>query len=312
MVAGFPPALMLGLIVVGAGGAAFLGFNRVYAACRPTAPDATGFRRCPSPRESWRAVWTGAASRDGGIQVERATAAVRGDRGRLRGSGAAPGIGAATGYVLALLEDGTGFEIQGMPPGPAVQLWPTVRILWARCASISHEAPPQTLVRVYHGKQQADTASSLQHETDVLGRFGYQPSSQSWAQGQWGCGAWLAALVLCILLIGLLVFIYMLIVKPDGSLTVTFERRVRPPKLAARKDPGTRPTADDLGSRVEFGSRRSNGSAPVRSSRRPSTRPGGPRSSMRSDDGAHRVEFQVSCSQAQPADRRPLSASRGG
>jgi hypothetical protein len=52
---------------------------------------------------------------------------------------------------------------------------------------------------------------------------GYRAAGQSWAQGQWGCGAWLFALLLCIVLVGFLVFIYMLIVKPDGTLTVTYE-----------------------------------------------------------------------------------------
>jgi hypothetical protein len=52
------------------------------------------------------------------------------------------------------------------------------------------------------------------------------PAAQSWAGGQWGLGAFLAALVLCVVLLGLLVFLYLLIVKPDGTLTVTY-RRVR-------------------------------------------------------------------------------------
>lgn len=54
---------------------------------------------------------------------------------------------------------------------------------------------------------------------------GFFPISQSWAPGTYGCGAFLIALLLCVVLIGILVFIYMLIVKPDGTLTVTYEFR---------------------------------------------------------------------------------------
>jgi uncharacterized membrane protein len=80
---------------------------------------------------------------------------------------------------------------------------------------------PATLIRLYVGKQQEDAAAAFQVEAARLAAQGYYPVGQSWAAGQWGCGAWLFALVLCIFLIGILVFIYMLIVKPDGTLTVT-------------------------------------------------------------------------------------------
>jgi hypothetical protein len=52
---------------------------------------------------------------------------------------------------------------------------------------------------------------------------GYTPASQVWAPGSWGCGAFILATLLCFVLIGFIVFIYMLIVKPAGSLTVTYE-----------------------------------------------------------------------------------------
>ena len=51
---------------------------------------------------------------------------------------------------------------------------------------------------------------------------GYQPVVQSWADGSWGCGSFLVALLLCFVVIGLVVFVYMLIVKPAGTLTVTY------------------------------------------------------------------------------------------
>jgi ribosomal protein L40E len=54
---------------------------------------------------------------------------------------------------------------------------------------------------------------------------GYFPVSQMWAPGQWSTSAFIIALLLCVTVIGILVFIYMVLVKPAGTLTVTYERR---------------------------------------------------------------------------------------
>jgi hypothetical protein len=96
---------------------------------------------------------------------------------------------------------------------------------YARAAAASvptAAARPGVLVRVYEANQQADAVTKFEADAARLARDGYVPVAQSWAQGQWGCGAWLVALLLCIVLIGILVFIYMLIVKPEGTLTVTY------------------------------------------------------------------------------------------
>jgi hypothetical protein len=66
-----------------------------------------------------------------------------------------------------------------------------------------------------------------------LASQGYFPVSQSWAPGSYGCGAFLLALLLCVVLIGILVFVYMLIVKPDGTLSVTYEWRGVAPVVEA-------------------------------------------------------------------------------
>ena len=58
-----------------------------------------------------------------------------------------------------------------------------------------------------------------------MAAHGYVPTSQTWTPGEYGCGSFLVALLLCLLVIGILVFIYMLIVKPPGTLTVTYEYR---------------------------------------------------------------------------------------
>jgi len=96
-----------------------------------------------------------------------------------------------------------------------------------------HESPVATppanaIVRVYRGRQQADAVAEFQDDADELSRDGYVPVSQSWAQGQWGPGAFLAGLALILAFgIGLIVLAYLLIVKPAGTLTVSYERRAR-------------------------------------------------------------------------------------
>ena len=82
----------------------------------------------------------------------------------------------------------------------------------------------QVVVRTYKGSQAAAMAN-YQTDAAALAAQGYFPISQSWAPGAYGCGAFLLALLLCIVLIGIVVFIYMLIVKPDGTLSVTYEWR---------------------------------------------------------------------------------------
>ena len=89
--------------------------------------------------------------------------------------------------------------------------------------------PPKTkynsgsiIVRRYRGHQTRATAD-FQRDAQNLVAKGYYPVNEVWAPGSWGCGAFLIALLLCFVLIGFVVFIYMVIVKPDGTLTVTYE-----------------------------------------------------------------------------------------
>lgn len=88
----------------------------------------------------------------------------------------------------------------------------------------STERINKTIVRTYEGSQ-SEAAQLFQVDAAKLEKKGYFPTNQNYTQGEYGCGAFLLALVLCILVIGILVFIYMLIVKPKGSLTVTYEYR---------------------------------------------------------------------------------------
>ena len=58
-----------------------------------------------------------------------------------------------------------------------------------------------------------------------MAKQGYYPVSQSSSPGRWGLGAFIIAILLCFIVIGFIVFVYMLLVKPDGTLSVTYELR---------------------------------------------------------------------------------------
>ncbi len=79
----------------------------------------------------------------------------------------------------------------------------------------------QSLVKTYKGSQQGAMAA-FQADAAKMAAQGYVPTSQVWAPGSYGCGSFILALLLCFVFIGFLVFVYMLIVKPAGTLTVTY------------------------------------------------------------------------------------------
>ena len=83
---------------------------------------------------------------------------------------------------------------------------------------------PLTFVRTYRGSRQANAIQVFNAEAETFAKEGYTPTAQSWAPGQWSGGDFLGALLLCLLLVGILIFIYMIIVKPAGTLTVTYAR----------------------------------------------------------------------------------------
>ena len=86
------------------------------------------------------------------------------------------------------------------------------------------DAPP-TVERTYTGKLEADADKAFTIEARGLAARGYVPTTQDWAPGQWGRGAWIVAALLCLVLVGFAVLAYMLLVKPEGTLTVAYERR---------------------------------------------------------------------------------------
>jgi hypothetical protein len=70
------------------------------------------------------------------------------------------------------------------------------------------------VVKTYTAKNQAEAAKLFAEDAVQMGREGYEPISQSWADGKPGIGR--------VLMLGL----FSAIMKPDGDLTVTY--RLRP------------------------------------------------------------------------------------
>jgi hypothetical protein len=102
------------------------------------------------------------------------------------------------------------------------------------------QPPPATrpiLVKSYKGSEQQATAA-FQADATLMAAQGYVPTAQTWVPGSYGAGSFILALLLCFVLIGFLVFLAMLIVKPPGSLSVTYsltETRGEPIAAAVEK-----------------------------------------------------------------------------
>jgi len=78
--------------------------------------------------------------------------------------------------------------------------------------------------RSYRGSLAKATAA-YQCDADAMARQSWFATGQTYQPGSWSGRQFLLALLLCLLLVGILIFIYMLIVKPDGVLVVTYAYR---------------------------------------------------------------------------------------
>ncbi|PVZ71541.1 hypothetical protein [Pelagibaculum spongiae] len=79
-----------------------------------------------------------------------------------------------------------------------------------------------TLVKTYQGTE-ANATITFENDSKELKRKGYSVISQNYQQGQWGAVAFIIALLLCFILVGIAALIYMTVVKPDGTLTVRYK-----------------------------------------------------------------------------------------
>ena len=83
---------------------------------------------------------------------------------------------------------------------------------------------PPVLVRTYIGPY-AQTVGAYQADASFMAQGGYVPVAQSYEPGNWSGVTVLIGLLLCLIAIGFAVLTYMLIVRPDGALVVTYQYR---------------------------------------------------------------------------------------
>ena len=79
----------------------------------------------------------------------------------------------------------------------------------------------QIIVKTYTGKE-AEATIGFRADAALMAARGYSPVFQSWAPGQWQSRSFIIVLLLCFLIVGIPALAYMLIVTPDGALTVTY------------------------------------------------------------------------------------------
>ena len=89
----------------------------------------------------------------------------------------------------------------------------------------TEEKQQKTIVKSYSGSQEL-ASKWFQRDAIKLSEQGYTPVTQSWSAGSYGGGMFILALILCSIFgIGIIMFIYMLLIKPHGLLSVTYGLR---------------------------------------------------------------------------------------
>lgn len=92
------------------------------------------------------------------------------------------------------------------------------------------------VVRRYIGKQE-QAFVDFQVDAAQMSRAGWFPTAQQYIPGAWGAGAFVIAVLLFLLVFGILVLIYLLLVKPAGTLVVTYQYRGPVAPVAEVVDP---------------------------------------------------------------------------
>lgn len=80
----------------------------------------------------------------------------------------------------------------------------------------------KVLVKNYKGTY-GNALIVFKRDSIRLAETGYIPISQNWIAGTYSILAFVFAALLCFLLIGILIFFYMIIVSPPGTLTVNYQ-----------------------------------------------------------------------------------------
>ncbi len=86
------------------------------------------------------------------------------------------------------------------------------------------DSKEKQIVKYYFGRE-VDAKTLFRIDASKAAEKGYYPISEDWTPGEYSAGDFIIAVLLMFVLIGFLVFLYMLIVKPKGRLMVTYEYR---------------------------------------------------------------------------------------
>lgn len=78
------------------------------------------------------------------------------------------------------------------------------------------------VIRTYRGHDQAAAVRAYVTDAANLAARGYEPVGQSWGDGQWDGVLFVIAVVLSLFGVGLIVLAYMAVMRPDGTLLVTY------------------------------------------------------------------------------------------
>jgi hypothetical protein len=70
-----------------------------------------------------------------------------------------------------------------------------------------------------------DAIDEADRRNAKLIKAGYRPVIEEWKPGAWSGGDFFMALLACLVLVGILIFIYMAIIKPQGILTRVYLKR---------------------------------------------------------------------------------------
>lgn len=88
----------------------------------------------------------------------------------------------------------------------------------------------EVILRTYWAHRPADAIRWYQRDLDDLVDHGYLPAGHTWAPGEWTFGHFLVGILLAPFGIGVIVLLYLAILRPAGILTAAFVLRdlVRP------------------------------------------------------------------------------------
>ncbi|MGF1601091.1 MAG: zinc ribbon domain-containing protein [Thermosynechococcaceae cyanobacterium] len=86
----------------------------------------------------------------------------------------------------------------------------------------SKEPKPRSIIKNYRGTQNT-ALKNFEYDAASMAEAGYHPTSQSWAEGSYSSATYLLAAIFILFCgFGLLILFYLVIVKPAGTLSVTY------------------------------------------------------------------------------------------